>query len=329
MQNVRPLRFGILGAARIAPEAIVKPAIDLPEVEISAIAARDPARAKEFAAAHRINRVLNSYQELVSDPAIDAVYNPLPNSLHYQWTIRALEAGKHVLCEKPIASNAEEAARMADAAKRSGRLLGEAFHYYYHPLAARVREIMRSGVLGRLLELEAQFSLALSPNNIRFDWTLAGGATMDLGCYALHWLRYFSGENLRVVSANAVTGPPKIDVTMEAILESESGASARMFCSMASDAQLRASFQARGEKGELTVVNPIAPQLGHSLKLRIGDDEKRETVPGETTYRCQLRAFTAAVRGRGDFPTDAEQGTGNMRTIDAVYRACRLPPRGA
>jgi predicted dehydrogenase len=265
----------------------------------------------------------------VSDPAIDAVYNPLPNSLHYQWTIRALEAGKHVLCEKPIASNAQEAARMADAAKQTGRLLGEAFHYYYHPLAARVREIMRSGVLGRLLELEAQFSIALSSNNIRFDWTLAGGATMDLGCYALHWLRYFSGENLRVVSAKAVTGPPKIDVTMEAMLESESGASAKMLCSMASDAQLRAWFQARGEKGELTVVNPLAPQLGHSLTLRTGDNEKRETVPGETTYRCQLRAFTAAVRGRGDFPTDAEQGTGNIRTIDAIYRACGLPPRGA
>jgi predicted dehydrogenase len=176
--------------------------------------------------------------------------------------------------------------------------------------------------------MEGQFSVALPPDNIRYEWNLGGGATMDLGCYALHWLRYFSGENLRVVSATAVTGPPKIDLSMEALLHGESEVRARMFCSMAPDARFWASFQARGDKGELTVVNPIAPQLGHRLKIRIGSNEQRETVAGETTYRHQLRAFAAAVRGRGAFPTDGRQGITNMQTIDDVYRAAGLAPRG-
>jgi len=328
MKSDCPVRLGILGTARIAPEAIVKAAVDLPEVEICAIAAREPVRAAQFAAAHRIERVLGSYEELVNDHLIDAVYNPLPNSLHYQWTIRALEAGKHVLCEKPIASNADQAVRLAQAAERAGRVLGEAFHYYYHPLAERVRKLMRSGALGPLVEMEAQFSVAVPSDNIRYQWNLAGGATMDLGCYALHWLRYFSGEDLTVVSATAVTGPPQIDLSMDAVLHCDSGARARMSCSMAADAKVWASFKAQGEKGELTVVNPIAPHLGHQLKTRVGSEERRETVTGETTYRHQLRAFVATLRGTAVFPTDGRQGITNMQTIDAVYRAAGLAPRG-
>lgn len=328
MESARPVRLGILGAARIAPQAIVKAAIDLPEVEVCAIAAREPARAAEFAAAHRIERVLGSYEELVNDQLIDAVYNPLPNSLHYQWTIRALEAGKHVLCEKPIASNADQAAGLAETAERAGRVLGEALHYYYHPLAQRVRELMRSGVLGRLVEMEGRFSVPVPSDNIRYQWNLAGGATMDLGCYALHWLRHFSGEDLKVMSATAVTGPPQIDLSMDAVLDCESGARAKMFCSMAGDGRRWASFKARGEKGELTVVNPVAPHLGHQLKIRLRSVERRETVTGETTYRHQLRAFVAALRRTGAFPTDGRQGIINMQTIDAVYRAAGLAPRG-
>src|SRR5213593_4973843 len=154
-----PLRFGILGAARIAPMALVRPARRVTEATVLAVAARDPERARQFAARHGIPRVQPSYDALLADPEIDAIYNPLPNSLHAPWTIRALEAGKHVLCEKPFAASVAEAEAMAGAAERAGRVLVEAFHYRYHPLFARLRAILGSGELGVVRHLEAHFCI--------------------------------------------------------------------------------------------------------------------------------------------------------------------------
>src|SRR5512135_1936060 len=154
-----PLRIGILGAARIAPMALVRPAQQVPEATIVAVAARDPIKAQAFATKHGIPDVHPSYDALLADPAIEAVYNPLPNSLHCEWTIRALDAGKHVLCEKPLATNAAEAERMAEAASRTGRVLVEAFHWRYHPLAARMKNVVESGELGRLRDIETSFCI--------------------------------------------------------------------------------------------------------------------------------------------------------------------------
>ncbi len=299
----------------------------MPDVEVVAIAARDPVRAREFADAHGVPRVQATYVDFVNDPELDVIYNPLPNSLHCQWTIAALRAGKHVLCEKPIAANAAEAERMAKAADESGKVLGEAFHYRYHPLADRVRALMSDGTLGRLVHLEGVFSVPIPETNIRFDWRLAGGATMDLGCYPLHMIRYFSGLTPRVVSAKAETGPKNIDIAMDADLELAGGVTARMSCAMKKDSPLRASFLARGERGELRVTNPIAPHRGHQLTVKSGAGEKTETVSGDTTFTYQLRAFVKAVRGEASFPTDGAQGIINMRVIDDVYRAAGLPPR--
>jgi len=327
MTSQRPVRFGTLGAAQITPNALIKPAQEVPGVEVVAIAARDWKRAEEFATEHRIARVYDTYQEVINDPDIDVIYNPLPNSYHCEWTIYALRAGKNVLCEKPLAANAAEAERMAAVARETGLFLGEAFHYRYHPLAARVREIVRGGALGRLHHLEANFSVPLPPDNIRYDWNLAGGATMDLGCYPLHMLREFSGRTPRVVKASAKTGPPNIDIAMEVQLDID-GAMGRMTCAMAQDAQLGATFTARGDSGELFVVNPVGPQWGNQLTLKTGDGEKQESISGDTTYTYQLRAFIARLRGdEAAFPTDGAEGVLNMRVIDEVYRAAGLPLR--
>src|SRR5581483_5429171 len=328
MASEKPLRFGVLGAARIAPNALLRPAREVGGVEVAAIAARNRRRAEEFAARYEIPRVHSSYDDLISDPDIDAVYNPLPNSYHCEWTIAALRAGKHVLCEKPIASNASEAERMAAVAREAGRFLGEAFHYRYHPLAARVREIVGSGALGRLHHLEGRFSVPIAPDNIRYDWNLAGGATMDLGCYPLHMLREFSGLLPRVVNASAKTGPSKVDVAMEVQLEFGGGVTGRMTCSMEQGVQIAATFVARGEKGELAVLNPVAPQVGNQLTLKTAQGERTESISGETSYTCQLRAFVEQMRGKDAFPTDGAQAIVNMRIIDDVYRAAGLPPRG-
>src|SRR5215471_12062575 len=187
MPDKRPVRFGTLGAAQITPNALIKPSLELRDAAIVAVAARNRKRAEDFAAAHRIERVHDTYQQVIDDPEVEAIYNPLPNSHHCEWTIAALRAGKHVLCEKPLASNAAEAEQMATVARETGCFLGEAFHYRYHPFAARIREIIGSGMLGRLCHLEGNFSVpVVSENNIRFDWSLAGGCTMDMGCYPLH-----------------------------------------------------------------------------------------------------------------------------------------------
>jgi len=323
-----PLRFGILGAAQVVAYALVPPAQSVADAEIVAVAARDRKRAEEFAATHRIPRVLATYEQLIRDPDIDVIYNPLPNSLHCEWSIAAMRAGKHVLCEKPIASNASQAEQMATVARETGSLLGEAFHYRYHPLAERVRGIVRDGTLGRLTYLEGKFLVPISQPNIRFDWSLAGGATMDLGCYPLHMLREFSGLRPRVVNATPKIGPKNIDVAMEVDLELEGGVPARVNCSMVADAQVTIAFLIRGEKGELNIFNPVAPQMGNSLTLKTASGEKQETVAGDASYTCQLRAFAEAVRGNGEFPTDGDQGVFNMRVIDDVYRAAGLPVRG-
>ena len=324
------LRIGLLGAARIAPEALTKPAALIDGVEVAAIAAREPARAREFARTHKIPRVLANYDQLIADPELDAIYNPLPNSLHCEWTIRALRAGKHVLCEKPIASNTAEAVRMADAADQAGLLLIEAFHYYYHPLARRVREILRDGTLGRLNRIEGQFSVPFIPaTDIRHDFSLAGGSTMDLGCYPLHMIRHFSGAIPSVKAARARAGAPGIDVAMEADLELPGGVDARMTCSMEPTAPLKVTFEAHGDRGSLAVVNPLAPHRGHQLTLKTVDGEKSETFEGESTYTHQLRAFAAAVRGGPAMPTDGHDGVISMRIIDDIYRKAGLPVRGA
>ena len=323
------LRFGVLGAAHIVPNALIKPAQQLTDVTINAIAARDQTRARAFALTHGIPHVMRTYDEVVGASSIDAIYSPLPNSLHCEWAVRALRAGKHVLCEKPLAANEQEAKRMAQVAEQSGLVLAEALHYRYHPLASRVYELLHEGAIGRIAELECHFSVPASPKNIRFDWDLAGGVTMDLGCYLLNMIHYFSGCRPRVRKAAALVGPPNIDVTMEAILELEDGATARMSCSMAPDATAEARFAAKGERGELLVTNPVAPHHGHQLTIKTGDTVRRETVEGLTTYTYQLRAFLAAVRGEQPIATAGSDGILNMRLIDEVYHAAGMPPRGA
>jgi predicted dehydrogenase len=323
------LHFGVLGAAHIVPNALIKPAQQLAEVAIDAIAARDQARGRVFAITHGISRVMGSYDEVVGASDIDAIYIPLPNSLHCEWAIRALRGGKHVLCEKPLAANEQEAKRMAQVAEQTGLVLAEALHYRYHPLASRVHQLLNDGTIGRIAELDCHLSVPGLPMNIRFDWHLAGGVTMDLGCYLLNMIHYFSGSRPRVRTAAALIGPPNIDVTMEAILDLEDGATARMSCSMAPDAPAEAKFAAKGERGELLVTNPVAPHHGNQLTIKAGDVVRRETVEGYTTYSYQLRAFVAAVRGEQLMATAGSDGILNMQLIDEVYRTAGLPPRGA
>lgn len=329
MADPTPLRIGILGAARIAPAALVKPAREVEGAEIVAVAARDPNKARRFARKHRLPRVHESYGDLLEDPDIDAVYNPLPNGLHCAWTIAALAAGKHVLCEKPIASNEAEARRMAEAAERAGRVLMEAFHWRYHPLATRILEILAGGELGSIRHVESAVCFPLPiPGDIRWRFELAGGATMDAGCYAVSQVRHFAGAEPEVVSAVARSSSPKVDRYMRAELRFPDGCTGRVTASMFSTTLLKIASKVVGDEGELRILNPILPHAFHRLTVRTGSETRRERVPGEATYTCQLRAFVAAVRDGGLVPTDGWDGVRNMAVIDAIYDRAGLPRRG-
>ncbi|MDJ0869416.1 MAG: Gfo/Idh/MocA family oxidoreductase [Myxococcota bacterium] len=324
-----PLRFGVLGAARITPGALVAPARKVAGAELVAIAARDPARARAFAEKHGVPRVAESYAALIDDPELDAIYNPLPNGLHCEWTIRALRAGKHVLCEKPLASNADEAARMVAAADESGRLLMEAFHWRYHPLAARVREIVASGEIGAVRRIEAIVCFPLPRfGDIRYQYDLAGGCLMDAGCYPVSMVRHTADAEPEVVSARAKLARPKVDRFMEAELRFADGRSARILSSMFSARLLDLRLVVRGDAGELSALNPLVPHFFHRLRVRGRDGTRREQVEGEETYTHQLRAFVDAVRNGTALPTDGRDGVANMRVIDAVYERAGLPRRG-
>ena len=324
-----PVRIGVLGAARITPLALLRPARELRDVEVVAVAARNPARARAFAGKHGIARVHDSYDALLADPGVEAVYNPLPNGLHCEWTIRALEAGKHVLCEKPIAANADEARRMAEAAERTGRTLVEAFHWRYHALAVQAKAILESGVLGPVRHVEVHFCIPfVIPGDIRYRWDLAGGATMDVGSYTVSIARFLGGGEPKVLRADAKLSSPKVDRYMEADLRFPNGATGRVVHSLFSAALLRARAFVRGERGEMRVLNPIAPQFVNRLTVSGPQGVRSRSIRGEGSYTAQLRAFAAALRGGPPMPTDGVHGVANMRVIDAIYERAGLPRRG-
>jgi predicted dehydrogenase len=323
------LRIGLLGTARIAPRAIIAPARANPGVEVVAVAARDADRAAGFARKHAISRVHHSYDALLADPEIDAIYNPLPNSLHAQWSIRALRAGKHVLCEKPMAANAGEAAQMAHVARETGLVLFEAFHYRYHPLALRAKEILDSGEIGPIRHIDAQFcTLMLRTNDIRLNYELGGGALMDLGCYTINMIRSFSGLEPTVLRADATLSSPQVDRSMDVGFSLGDGITARTFCSFRSRALFRIDLSITGKQGSVRVGNIILPQVVyHKLTVTTAQGKRSESFPKTSTYALQLDAFVNAVGGAA-YPTDAAAGVRNMRVIDAAYEAAGLEMRG-
>lgn len=328
------LRFGVLGAAAIAPNALVKPAAASPDAEVLAVAARDRTRAEAFAARHGIPRVHDRYEDLLADPEIDAIYNPLPNGLHGHWTVAALEAGKHVLCEKPFTANADEARAVAEVARGTDRVLMEAFHWRYHPLAARLIEIVGGGEIGELRHVAGSFCFPLpKKGDIRWSVPLAGGALMDAGCYPVHWVRTMAaaagaGEP-EVVSAACDEGWGGVDRATRATLafpDGPTGATGAITCSMWSRRVAAIWLRIEGSEGTIKVRNPLMPPLLGRIAVQTSSGRRVEKPWPGTTYSHQLAAFVAAVRDGAPFPTDVDDAIANMVVIDAVYRAAGRRP---
>jgi predicted dehydrogenase len=328
---MEPLRIGILGAARIAGRAIVEPA-KLTNARLVAVAARDTGRAEAFAAEHGVERVHASYQQLLDDPEVEAIYNPLANGLHGPWNLRALAAGKHVLTEKPSASNAAEAAQVRDAVRASGLVFMEAFHYAYHPVMRRLQELVAKGELGDLQHVEA--TMVMPPpadEDPRWSLPLAGGAVMDVGCYALHAQRMFgqyAGGAPRLVSARAGERKrlPGVDEWLNADLEFPNGATGAVRTSMAAES-VEFSLKVVGSRGEAFAPFYVLPQNDDRVIVTTKEDTWVEHLGTRTSYTYQLEAFSGAVRNGAPLLTDADDALATMQLIDECYVAAGMTPR--
>ncbi|QLH19698.1 Gfo/Idh/MocA family protein [Streptomyces sp. Rer75] len=326
-----PLRIGVLGAARIAELSIVGPA-RAGGHRLVAVAARDRGRAEAFAAAHGVERVAASYAALVTDPEIEVVYNPLANGLHGPWNLAALAAGKHVLTEKPSASNAEEAAEVHRAALTAGTVFMEGFHYLFHPVTRRLHDLLDGGELGELRHVETVVAMPAPPDtDVRWSLPLAGGALMDLGCYSLHAQRVlapWAGGAPRLVAARGAerAGTPGVDEWLDADLEFPGGATGTARCHMAYH-EWRMNCRVVGTRGEATAVNFVQPHLDDRVVVRTAAGERVEELGRRSSYTYQLEAFAAQLRHGAPRPLDAEDALTTMRLVDDCYRAAGFPVR--
>lgn len=328
-----PLRIGILGAARIAELSIVKPAAATGQ-RLVAVAARDVGRARAFAAAHGVERVHETYDDLLADPEIEVVYNPLANALHGPWNLRAIASGKHVLSEKPFAANAAEARVVADAARAAGVSVVEAFHYPFHPLFQRACELIATGAVGTVRHVETVLRMPAPPDSDpRWDLELAGGSTMDLGCYALHCqrqlgLRFLGGEP--VVEAGRGRerpGRPGVDESLSVELVFPSGATGSAGSEMSAELW-DFHLTVTGTEGVMHVPDFPRPHEDDRLVLRRdGQPEVIEHLGGRSSYTYQLEALTAHLRQGTPLPYDVTDAVPQAELVDAAYFAAGFLPR--
>ncbi len=325
------LAWGVLSTARIGTEKVI-PAMQRSALcRIEAIASRDRAAAERAAAQLGIARAYGSYEDLLADPAIAAIYNPLPNHLHVKWTLRALAAGKHVLCEKPIALSAEEAAQLIAARDRSGRLVAEAFMVRHSPQWQRAREAARSGVIGEVRAIQTLFSYFLrDPANVRNRADIGGGGLYDIGCYAIATARYvFGAEPLRVAALMERDPDMGIDRLTSALMEFPGARHLTFSCSTQASPHQRVTIL--GTTGRIEILVPFNAPNDRPCRIVIDDGSdlfgggaRVEDFPVADQYGLQGDAFVRAVRGEAAWEFPIEDAIANMRVIDATFHAAKI-----
>jgi D-xylose 1-dehydrogenase (NADP+, D-xylono-1,5-lactone-forming) len=315
------MEFGIIGTAGIARKSVL-PAIDASEHAVGAAASRDLERARTFADEFDIPRRYGSYEELLEDGGIDAVYVPLPNAAHAEWTKRAADAGLDVLCEKPLAVDADQARDVAAHCEDRGVTLMEAFMYRYHPRTERAIELSRTELEDvRSVSAAFKFPLFGDPDNVRLDPDLAGGSLMDVGCYAVSAARQFLGEPDRVYAHTHDSRGAGVDTELAGVLEYDDGASARIASGF--DTQKVQRYRVEAANGWLEVADAFDAPLEEPLELeyRIDGRHAVETFDPTDHYRLQVERFADCVESGTRPRTDADEAIANMRVIDGLYES--------
>ena len=309
-----PLRWGILSTANITDKLLDSGS----DQEFVAVGSRDGARAEAYAREKGIARAHGSYEALLADPDVDAIYNPLPNALHVEWSIRALEAGKHVLCEKPLSRRPEDVDRAFDVAEREGRVLAEAFMWRHHPQVARARELLDSGAIGDLRVVRAHFAFrAGNPDDIRLQAALDGGGLMDVGCYCVSGCRTLAGAEPERAWADLVPGGHGVDVALAATLRFPGDVLAHFDCGLSYPGG--SLLAAAGTEGSFALADPWhGNDAVIELRRADGSVERIDAGPANS-YALELADFEAAVRGEGSPLLGRDDALGQARTIAALY----------
>ncbi|WP_137286689.1 Gfo/Idh/MocA family protein [Halorussus salinisoli] len=322
------MNFGIISTANIGRVAVV-PAIRDTDHEVLAVASRDGDSAEAFAEQFDIPRAYGSYDELLTDGDLDAVYNPLPNALHAEWTKKAADAGLHVLCEKPLAVDAEQARGVGDHCDEQGVTLMEAFMYRYHPRTERAAEIAREQ-LGEIRSVKASFQFPMDdPGNVRLSPNLAGGSLMDVGCYAVNAARLFLGEPDRAYATTHDAGDYGVDTKLAGVLEYDggddgaaaAGATAEVSCGFeTADSQW---YRVEAEDGWLEAREAFAPRGEGGVELAYEVDGRHvvESFDPTDQYRLEVEHLAECVEAGNSPRTDADEAVRNMATIDALYES--------
>jgi predicted dehydrogenase len=315
------MRWGILGAARINRSII--PAVRAADGHfLEAIASRDAERATAYAAEWSIPRSFGSYEALLADPGIDAVYIPLPNHLHAEWAVRAAEAGKHVLCEKPLALTVAEVDRIAAAATAAHVHVAEAFMYRHHPQTRAVSELVAGGAIGTLRFVRGCFSFTLDrPGDVRFDPAKGGGALWDVGCYPISYARTIIGAEPEIIQASAVMGPTHVDMSVGAILRFPGNVLALVDASFV--APFRTEIEIVGSGGTIRVTRPFKPGVSETVLVQRGDEILEHAVEASPLYVSQFEDFGRAARGAEAPVVTLADSRANTATLVAVLESAR------
>ncbi|MGN6871967.1 MAG: Gfo/Idh/MocA family protein [Solirubrobacteraceae bacterium] len=311
------VKWGIISTAHIN-RLFLEGARTADGVEIHAVASRDRARGEEYARQNDIAKAHRSYEELLQDPDVEAVYIPLPNSMHVEWSIRALQNGKHVLCEKPLSRRTQDVERAFDAAEQHGRLLMEAFMWRHHPQTAKLTELLGQGAVGRIRVIRAAFGfVAQNQTNVRLQAGLDGGGLMDVGCYCVSATRLIAGEPERV-SAEQSLGGDGVDVAFAATMRHANDIISHFDCGLALDS--RDLLEIVGDAGSLKLDDPWHCRNPGIDLTRDGATESIE-IEKANSYGLEAENFSKAIRGNAAPLLDRNDATGQARTIEALYRA--------
>jgi len=296
MTTQQQVRWGIIGTANIA-RAVFLPGLRQAGGDASAVAGRDGDRAARFAEANKIARGVTGYQRLIDDPEIDALYVPLPNSLHAEWTIRALEAGKPVLCEKPLCGTLADTERVLETARRTGTLLWEAFSFPFHPQLERVRTLVAEGAIGELMEIKSNFHFPLrNPANIRLSAALQGGALLDVGCYPVRLAQEFFGPSPASAWAHSTWGGEDVDVDTWGVLDYQAGR--RLLLSSGFGRSYDTFTTLEGTAGQIRITNPFHPGPADGYELvAAGEEPRRFAAADELSFTPLTRHINAVLRG--------------------------------
>src|SRR4051812_36868036 len=322
MPNSRKLRWGILGCARITRRGLIPGLRASSTGTLQALGSRDVALARAWADEFQVPRAHGSYREVIDDPEVEAVYIPLPNELHKTWVLAAADAGKHVLCEKPLALDAAEARAMVEHCRARGVVLMEAFMWRHQPRTKALRPLVDEGTIGTLRLVRSSFSFSIDPGDWRLDQARGGGALWDIGCYGVSTARLFAGSEPESIRARARFGPSGVDMSLTACLQFPNGVLGLVDCSF--EQLFRCVYELVGSRGVIEVPDAYLPPARPTARLRVDDSARDLDFEGQNQYAGMVDAFARAVRdGDHRLPDPAEDGLAQMTVLDAILAEAR------